>query len=147
MALLVAAGTISILAVFCPGESTVSRFMLLAMATVFLAPIVWTAFVLIRRKLKSGRFMPSEEERLTNQRKWAIREATPRYKKSLKIFGTLGIVFWIAIAAVWIWSAIHRPEKRAWAAYWTVLALVNVFWAVPRPRKPLPSGSKAIEAP
>jgi len=138
MLFLVAAGTISIFVAFCPDTSIGARSLLLLLAAFSLALPVWIAFTVCRRKLKTGRFLLTAEERLAFQQKSVTRQASPLFRKFFRIFNSIMIPFWIGISIFWIRSAIHKSTGHAWAwaAYWIILSIINIVLMVRSIKRP-----------
>ena len=97
-------------------------------AVVLLALPGWFFYKAIRRKLKSGSFLPSEEE---------LTAARARCRKPKKLWQRiLTAALWWFVAILWTYMAIGRPHH--WSSAWMVagiswLAALIWTWQVFRP--------------
>ncbi|MDR3725597.1 MAG: hypothetical protein P4K86_01010 [Terracidiphilus sp.] len=126
---LLALGTLAIVAAFCFGPSSQPKLLLLLVsAALLLAVPFWSLCKAIRRKLKTGSFLPSEQELDA----WRARCAKP---KSLRQRIALAAVWWFS-AILWTDIAIGRQHRQgsAWvAAGVTWVAALMWTWQAFRP--------------
>jgi hypothetical protein len=87
---------------------------------------ILAAVVIIRRKLKTGHFLPLEAEYAKAFAKARQGKPTPFW---LRVTLAVG---WICIAGFWVGKAYLHPLWPAWdwsmAAFWTLLAAVNIWF-------------------
>lgn len=134
--LLTSLGALSVVAAFCSEGPLTPRILLLFLAAICFALPLWVAFVLLRRRLKTGQFSVTAEERAAAREKTVSQLNSASYRRNTRIINSVLIAFWVGLCSFWIIDAIHKPEKGLWAAFWFAIAVVNVYSSVNMIRKP-----------
>jgi hypothetical protein len=129
---------------FSPGQAMPVRWINLLFAALLLFLPVSAAWILLRRKWRTGHWMPSPEERMQQLAKYAAKH--PQFHASwLKPVLT---PIWLAIIALWITREIYpRPQhaQHGWLHLpmdlWLLMAALNLWLLYRTP------GSKATPKP
>ena len=121
---LVVPGCCAIWYAFCPQQTTVSRIFFLCVGAVTLFVPGWVAFVCIRRRVTTGSWKISDEERMRNRAKWAVKRTPAQERRTQVIFWSSDIVMVLA-GLSFFWRA-FRPHHRH--QDWSDILLL-VFWA------------------
>jgi len=99
------------------------RLLFLALAAVSLFMPVWAACVMVRRKLKTGRWRPSPEEWMQLRVKAADRKVSPRLTQGLAALNVL-------LAGAYIFQALKDPRSYAnllFALIWSSAAAHSIW--------------------
>jgi hypothetical protein len=106
-----------------PGGNLRERLLLLALAATFLFLPARMAWVSIGRKLRTGKWTPSPEERLKNRAKWSSTGPSPWFLRAVPALN-------IVCALAWIGIAIHsRTEIWSWtvAVIWVGICVQSLY--------------------
>jgi hypothetical protein len=113
----------------CPEQSVSGRVMGLVMAAAMLFVPGRMLWVAVRRRVRTGSWRISDEERLANRRKFAARPGSKLawVSKHSKWLAT----FWVVLAGFWIWQSLRAPAgdhfAHAMAVVWVGIAGMNVW--------------------
>ena len=127
------AGGVAVWYAICPCLPPIMRVLLVVLGAALLALPVRTGFVTIRRVVKSGRLLPSDEERMANRIRWGNPKSTGRLNWWLFAFWSVLGVDWGCIAVARFSDAIRHLNGSDWSVlhlaaplFWVALASLNL---------------------
>lgn len=127
------------------------RLLFLAIAALAFALPIRLAFVSVRRRVTTGSWMVSDEERLRNRARFLARE-TPQRTRRMKAIGWFSDVIPLLLAVEFIWLMFrpHRPPLD-WSDYLMLavcpLLIAQSVWSITKKLRSSPPSGSAADSP